>query len=128
MVCKKNSFKFASTSLHTDRIARKNIPFHQERRDDQIAQLPKIHDRDFLKREKVRRLYRTSMVGWTHIKRMRALLIVFMFVVVVVATGSWLVHSLLIQVVLSGGSQHLQVNHMNFESASMGSFCILHSD
>ena len=68
------------------------------------------------------------MVGWTRIKRMRALLIAFMFVVVVVATGSWLVHSLLIQVDLSGGSQHLQVNYMNSKSASIGRFCILHSD
>lgn len=49
------------------------------------------------------------MVGWTPIKRVRALLIAFMFVVVVVATGSWLVHSLLIQVVLSNGSQQMQV-------------------
>lgn len=60
---------------------------------------------------------RSSMVGWTRIKRMRALLVAFMFVVVVVATGSWLVHSLFIQVVLSDGSQHnMQVKYMNSEA------------
>ena len=48
---------------------------------------------------------------------MRALLVAFMFVVVVVATGSWLVHSLFIQVVLSDGSQHnMQVKYMNSEA------------
>ena len=49
------------------------------------------------------------MVGWTSIKRVRALLVAFMFIVVVVATGSWLVHSLLIQVVSRNGSQQMQV-------------------
>lgn len=49
------------------------------------------------------------MVGWTPIKRVRALLVAFMFVVVIVATGSWLVHSLLIQVVSRNGSQQMQV-------------------
>lgn len=81
-----------------------------ERRYDQISQLPKNRESDFLKQEKARAgSYRTSMVGWIPIRRMRTLLIAFMFVVVVVATGSWLVHSVLIQVIMRDGSQHMQV-------------------
>ena len=48
------------------------------------------------------------VMSWTHMKRMRALFIAFMFVVVVVATVSWLVHSLLVQVVLGDGTQQVR--------------------
>lgn len=52
----------------------------------------------------------TMSVGWARtlkLKRMRALLVTFVFVVVLAASGSWLLHSLVIRATLEGVPKQL---------------------
>ena len=51
-------------------------------------------------------------MGWARVvklKRMRALLVAFVFVVVLAATGSWILHSFVIQTALGAGDGSQQV-------------------